>query len=239
LLYGSDLAHIHASGFTGFATGAVPEIVRRLRCATIPVRSVVDLGCGAGTLSAALVAAGFAVTGIDSSTEFVSLARAAVPDARFIHASIYEAALPPCEAIVAIGEPLTYHEAGADADSLVLGLLARTAELLPPGGRLIFDIIGLGEPSLSGRSWHSGEDWAVLLETAENHVTRTLVRRIETFRRVGSLYRRGHEIHNVRLFDIEDLRRQAAAHGFAVVVSEAYGEYPLPPRRHAFFCTRI
>jgi hypothetical protein len=54
---------------------------------------------------------------------------------------------------------------------------------------LIFDVIGLGEPFLAGRTWLSGDDWAVPVETTENQTERTLVRNIETFRRVGEANR--------------------------------------------------
>jgi len=64
------------------------------------------------------------------------------------------------------------------------------------------------------------------------------VRKIETFRRVDDLYRRGREIHTVRLFDAENLRNQLAACGFAVETAPAYGTYGLPARRLAFFCRR-
>lgn len=94
-LYGEDLAYIHATAFEGLARGAAAEIVRRLRSAAIPISTVVDAGCGAGALTAALVEAGFAVTGIDSSAELVSMARARVPGADFVNGSIYEAGSPP------------------------------------------------------------------------------------------------------------------------------------------------
>ena len=69
-------------------------------------------------LTAALVKAGFEATGIDQSSALLRISRAAVPRAHFIHESIYDAEIPPCEAILAIGEPLTYHAEGADAGTL-------------------------------------------------------------------------------------------------------------------------
>ena len=78
----------------------------------------------------------------------------------------------------------------------------------------------------------------MLVATTEEQSERTLVREIETFRRVGELYRRNREIHKVRLFDIAVLRDQLAVLGFAVESFERYGPQQLPPRRHAFFATR-
>jgi len=189
--YQQDLAHIQAAAFGTLARGAASEILRRLRNARVAVHRVAEVGCGAGPLTEALVDAGFEVTGIDPSAELLAFARAAAPAAHFIHASIYDAEIPPCEAIVALGEPLTYHPEGVDADLRISGFLHRSSAVLPCGGILIFDIIECGEPSLTGRVWSSGNGWAVLVDTIEDPASRTLVRNIETFRRVGESYRRG------------------------------------------------
>jgi SAM-dependent methyltransferase len=238
-LYQRDLAYIHAAAFGGLARGAAPEIVRLLKSATAPIRHVVEVGCGAGALTTALLAAGFEVTGIDPSAELLEIARTAAPAARFVQGSAYDTALPTCQAVVALGEPLTYHAENANADELVACFFRRVAQTLPPGGMLIFDIIELGEPSLVGRSWSSGEDWAVLVETKENRDERTLVREIETFRQASELYRRGKEVHTVRLFDSETLRNLLSSHGFSIQTARCYGSQPLPPRRRAFFATRV
>jgi SAM-dependent methyltransferase len=238
-LYRRDLAYIHAAGFGTLARGAAPEIVRLLKTATVRVQRVVEVGCGAGALTTALVEAGFEVTGIDPSAELLEIARAAAPAARFIHASVYEMQIPTCQAVVALGEPLTYHSKGTDAEKLVDCFFQRVAQTLPPGGMFIFDIVEVGESSLVGRSWSSGEDWAVLLETTEDQGARTLVRSIETFRRVGEFYRRGREVHEVRLFDIQTLCDRLAAYGFLSTTAVCYGSQPLPPRRRAFFATRV
>ena len=108
-IYEEDLAYVQALGFGTGARRAAPEIVRRLRSAQCAVRRVVDAGCGAGPLTVVLTAEGFAVTGIDCSEELLAKARAAAPGAQFVRGSIHEVPLPECEAIAAIGEPLTYY----------------------------------------------------------------------------------------------------------------------------------
>ena len=74
-LYLEDLAYIQAAAFGGLAQGAVPEILRLLNSAAIQIRRIVDVGCGAGPLSAGLVRAGFEATGIDNSTELLAIGR--------------------------------------------------------------------------------------------------------------------------------------------------------------------
>ena len=236
-LYGQDLAYIQAVAFGDLARGAAAEIVRRLRSASIPIRRVVDVGCGAGPLTAALLEAGFELTGIDISAELLRIARVSVPEASFLHGSIYEVEIPTCEAVMAIGEPLTYHN-DDDGDRRLEKFFHRVAKILPINGMLIFDVIELGEPSLTSRSCHAGEDWAVLVDTKEDRASRKLTREIEIFRREGELYRRGHERHNVQLFDSQVLRRQLTEAGFVTSTAQGYGDYPLAPRRRAFFATR-
>lgn len=231
------MAYIQAVGFGEFARAAAPELVRRLEAASIAVARVVEVGCGAGPLSAELVKSGFDVTGIDISAALLEIARAEVPAARFVCGSIYRQELSRCEAILAVGEPLTYH-AGSNGDELVREFLRRAGAVLPEGGVLIFDVIERGEPSFEGKSWKAGEDWAVLVGTHEDQAARALVREIATFRRVGELYRRGREMHRVRLFDKDEIRGWLSSAGFVVETAHRYGACVLPPRRRAFFCRK-
>ena len=212
-MYQCDLAYVHAAAFEMLARGAAGEVVRRLRSSRAQVRRVLDVGCGAGPMTRSLVDAGFDATGLDTSAELLKLARARVPQAHFIQASVYDAQIQAYDAVVAIGEPLTYHPEATDADDLISGFFQRVAQALPPGGLLIFDVIGLGEPSPAGRTWSSGDDWAVLVETTENQRARNSVRNIEVFRRAADAYRRSHEVHRVRLFDVPTLRNQLASYG--------------------------
>lgn len=238
LLYGEDLAYIQSVAFGGLARGAAPEIIRLLRAASIPIRRVLDVGCGAGVLTSALVEAGFELTGIDISFELLRIARGAAPQADFQQGSIYAMDMPSCEAVLAVGEPLTYHSED-DSECRVSEFFHRAGNVLPPGGMLIFDVIESGEPSLTGRSWYAGEDWAVLIKAQEEEQNGRLVREIEIFRRVGDLYRRGREIHHVRLFDTGVLSKQLHEAGFSSITAQAYGSYPLARRRRAFFATRV
>jgi SAM-dependent methyltransferase len=235
-IYEEDLAYIQAKEFGGLAEGAASEIIRRLRRAAVPVKRVVDAGCGAGPLSKALVEAGFDVTGIDASPALLEFAREAAPKARFVCGSIYDVELPACEAIVAVGEPLTYHDPGVDGLGRLRTFFERAAAVLPSGGLLIFDLIERGEVSLSNRGFRSGEDWAILYETQEQRDS--LIRFIETFRCVGECYRRGYETHGVQVFNAIEVREELHR-CFRVDMTGSYGAQELGPRRVAFFATRI
>ena len=64
---------------------------------------VLDLGCGAGVPMTRALADGRRVTGVDISARQIELARAAVPEARFIQADMTDLDLPPAslDAVVA------------------------------------------------------------------------------------------------------------------------------------------
>jgi len=237
--YQKDLAYVQATAFGDFARGAAADIVNRLRKAPIQVRTVVDAGCGAGILTRALTEAGFDAIGIDSSAELLDYARQNAPQARFVHGSLYRVPLPECDALVAAGESLTYHSDLSAADDLIRGFFRTAGKILHPGGMLIFDVIGLGEPTLAGRTWRSGEDWALEVETTDDQTQRILLRSIETFRRVGEHCRRRHELHQIRLFDVPNLLKQLESCGFATDLDCCYGTYRLPARRSAVFATRL
>jgi 2-polyprenyl-3-methyl-5-hydroxy-6-metoxy-1,4-benzoquinol methylase len=51
---------------------------------------VIDIGCGAGTDTESLMAAGYDYTGIDASKKLIENARKFHPHAHFLHKSIYE-----------------------------------------------------------------------------------------------------------------------------------------------------
>ena len=118
-IYQCDLAYVQAAAFGAFARGAASEIVRQLRCSSTQIRRVMDVGCGAGPLAEALIQAGFDVTGVDTSVELLELACANAPTAHFVHASAYHIQIGAHDAVVALGEPLTYHDDAANADDVV------------------------------------------------------------------------------------------------------------------------
>ena len=109
---------------------------------------------------------------------------------------------------------------------------------MAPGGLLAFDVIITGEPDISGKTWVSGKDWAVLVEVIEDQSNRVLTRQIEVFRAQSALYRRSCEQHLVRLFDPVDLRAWLADLDFEVEIRDAYGNCRLLPRRIAVTARR-
>lgn len=240
-LYQEDLAYIQAVGFGGLANGAMPAVIERLRASRIPVRRVVDVGCGAGISTRVLVDAGFDTWAIEPSASLLAIARNTAPGARFKLGSVYDVALEPCEAILALGESLTYHRPEIDADARLRAFCERAARALAPGGLMIFDLIEAEGAPLDARGWSSGDDWAILYETREDRAARRLTRHIETFRRPAADaigYRRSREVHDVRTFETRDVKQWLGDAGFSVEIADRYGAHALAPRRRAFFAIR-
>src|SRR5215217_7175244 len=125
--YGADLAHTHDVGFDFWARGATPGVLRLLADAGIASGVVVELGCGSGIAASMFLDAGYEVFGVDVSEAMVAMARERAPGASFVHGSLHDVELPRCDAVVAMGEILSYAGLGPE-------LFARLRKALSPGG---------------------------------------------------------------------------------------------------------
>jgi SAM-dependent methyltransferase len=236
--YQEDLAYIHDTGFGFFANGAAPGLLALLRRYGVPGGLVVDLGCGSGLWARALTDAGYDVLGIDYSAAMIALAREKVPQATFRQGSYLKASLPPCDAVTSVGECLNYlFDRNGEAE--LAALFGRVHEALRRGGVFVFDILGpgrypAGKPS---RHYRAGEDWATLVEVEEDAARQELTRYITSFRRVGKLYRRGEEVHRLRLYRAPRLAAALREVGFRVSTLRGYGEFRLG-RAHAVLVAR-
>jgi len=238
--YAKDLAYIHHVGFGDFARDAAPGLLRLLRTARVGKGQVIDLGCGSGLWAAALLRAGYVVTGLDPSSAMLALARQVAPGARFVRGSAYDFDFPACDAVTAIGEVLSYLPPGAKTAPSLPRLIRRIAGALRPGGLLVFDLIvaAPGRP-MAYRTWRSGGDWGIWADVTEQPARRRLVREITTFRRVGVRYRRAHETHIVRVCSRAAIERMLRQAGFSVRVLRCYGAARLAPRRLAFVARKL
>jgi SAM-dependent methyltransferase len=239
--YEHDLAYVHDAGFGQLARAAAAVVVDQLRQADRADGLVVDLGCGSGILAAAVVERGFGAYGVDLSPELLQLARNRAPQARFEQGSLWEADIPPCAAVTAIGEALNYdfdERAGHDA---IASLFRRVHAALEPGGVFVFDVSGPGRERGPGarRGWTEGADWLVCVEAEADAAAAVLTRRIITMRRSGEGdgWRRSDETHRLRLYDPEWVRDELLAAGFDTRSAQGYGATPLPQGHVAFAAT--
>jgi len=221
--YGRDLASIHDAGFGGFARAAAPGVLAILGARR---RRVVELGCGSGVLTAALARAGRDVLGIDSSAAMLALARKRAPRARFVRASFVDAAIPPCDAVVAVGEVFNYLVDRRNGLRAIERLFRRAHAALFPGGVVVFDALVRDRSRPACREVvREGKDWAVVVRIALDRGGSRLVRRITTFRRLGTgaAWRRGTETIASAIFDARALGLALSRAGFRVAVRRGFG----------------
>ncbi|QIN81773.1 methyltransferase domain-containing protein [Rubrobacter tropicus] len=237
--YREDLAYIHDVGHADFALKSAPGILEILKDNGIPDGLVVDLGCGSGLWARELLGAGYRVHGIDISEAMIELAWQKAPGAEFRVGSLFEAEIPPCDAVTAVSEVLNYLFDPAYEERGLRDLFGRVHGALRPGGVFVFDVLGPGQvpAGVKKQGFSKGPDWAVLNEKEEDEETGTMERRIVSFRRVGDLYRRTDEVHRVRLYGPQETAAALGRAGFEVRTMGSYGGYPLG-ENHAAFVAR-
>lgn len=220
-MYREDLAHIHHLGFSEFARSAAPWVIELLRERN--AKTIAELGCGTGILALALTQAGFAVHGFDVSPSMIAIARTTAPAARFDVASLHEAAIEPCDAVIAMGEVLNY--AGFDA------VRRRLHDL--PAPLFVFDVAERGSYPAHDEHRSGGDDWSVI--AIKDSDGTTLTRRILTFHADG---RRDEEVHTLELFDRDELRSLLEQAGFRVTFRQSYGSRRLPKGHAVYIAVR-
>ena len=223
-MYDRDLAYIHHAGFSEFAESAAPGVIDILRAHD--VHSVVELGCGSGVLARELTFAGFDVVGFDASPAMIELARGTAPRATFAIGRVGAIDIPPCDAIVAMGEVLNY--ATLDA---VRSMVANA-----PARLLVFDVAERGAYPPYDERRVDGDDWSVIA-IKESDGAR-LTRRVLTFRADGDTMRRTEEVHELELYEREALTRLLREHGYRVRVRRSYGSRRLPPGHAVYVASR-
>lgn len=225
--YGEDLACIHDAGFSGFARQTAPELLEILRQAGIEQGLVADLGCGSGIWASQLVEKGFRVVGFDISGPMLEMARQRVPQGEFRQESLFQARLPECDAVTALGECISYAFDPQSGLAALRKLFKRIRGILRPGGLLIFDFVQPGalKKARFRKDFRLGEDWAVMVEAEEDKESRELIRRITSFRKQGQLYRRSQEVHRLHTYPGVEMAGQLRGIGFRVRLVRGYGNY--------------
>lgn len=234
--YREDLSWIHDLGFGHLARNAGELLLQELAAAGVGEGRVVDLGCGSGVLAAMVADAGYDVLGIDLSPAMIELARERVPEGHFVCQSLLSAELPPCIAVVAVGECFNYRFDENVSRETLRALFQRVHAALQPGGLLLFDAAEpgrlAGEKTL--KTHVDGGDWAMLMCAEENPAARRLTRCITSFRRVGELFRRDDECHELDLLPATELLEDLSSAGFDAVVLDNYAGHTLPPGLNGF-----
>ena len=238
--YQQDLAYIHDRGFGGFANNAATGLLKLLRHHGIHSGLVVDLGCGSGIWARHLLQHGYDVFGVDQSAAMIQLARKSAPTAKFKIGSLFGTKLPSCDAVTSMGEVISYlFDPNLKKDSL-FKLFRNVYEALKPGGVFIFDVMESlpYELKYPKRIYLAGKDWAILFEATCDRKKRILTRHQVTFRKIGKHYRRGEEVHRVRVLDRKLVRLELERAGFRVRYLRSYARMPMFPGRLGFLALK-
>jgi SAM-dependent methyltransferase len=220
LVYRRDLATIHHLAFGGHAGACAPGILALLAPVLERQGTVLELGCGSGTLTRHLVAAGHRVLATDASPAMVEL----TGDAEVL--VLPDDPLPPADAIVSTGHVLNYLPDAAAIDRS----LAAIAGALRPGGVLAIDLLDrrYGEARRDAPPYvRVEEDW-VLMTRYDSPAPDRFVRNITTFVAANGSWRRDDERHENVLVDTTAVPALLAAHGVEARVSSSFGDEQLP-----------
>jgi SAM-dependent methyltransferase len=208
--------------------------VRLLRDGGLPAGAqVLDVGCGSGLLARELVAAGFAVHGVDASPAMIELARnyARGVDFRVVRlptaiAPGAEGALSEADGVVSTGHVLNYLDTRADIAS-ALGELARAVR---PAGVLAIDLMTeryREQRDIDEVHAKVADDWAIITRFSRPEPYR-LDRRITVFRRIDGAWRRTDEHHRNLTFDVDAALRILRDNGIDAQCRAAFGDEELP-----------
>jgi SAM-dependent methyltransferase len=187
---------------------------------------VVDLGCGSGIATEALLAAGYRVLGVEPSADMLEIARRRAPGARFLESVAERAELPRCAAVCAIGEVLSYRGSGEGGRAAMPRVFERVAGALAPGGLFMLDVAepGREQRPLPHRAWREGDGWLICWEGDEDEAAGVMRRRITAFRRARGGWRRSDEVHSVDLVPREEVIAELARAGLTARVLRGYGD---------------
>ena len=220
---------------------------RRFRRSAVPVRSVLDLACGTGTIACLLAERGYEVVATDASEEMLTEAarKAAGLDLErppfFLHQTMPRLRLAePVDAAVSTLDSLNYLTRAADVQET----FRRVAKYLKPGGLFIFDI---NSPyklrRMDGQMYmDETEDSFCVWRTTFSEKTKICTYWVDIFNRDrNDTWERGWEEHRERAWEPEELQAWLAEAGFSRV--KITGDLKMtPPKpdedRLIFHCVR-
>jgi SAM-dependent methyltransferase len=221
--YRRDLARVHHLGFAAHAEACAPGILQLLE----PVRRrnglVVEIGCGSGLLTRALVDAGHRVVATDASPAMLELAEQWASGAAEVRRmTLPDDVVPPADAIVGVGHALNYLP---DAKAIDRALTA-IAGALRPGGVIALDICDLVWGAARRDAPNLGmvdDEWAIVSRFSAPTPDR-FVRDMTTFvlQEDGS-WHRDDERHDNVLIDTARISELLAHLGVDVQVRRSFG----------------
>jgi ubiquinone/menaquinone biosynthesis C-methylase UbiE len=192
---------------------------RQLKRAKRPVETVLDLGCGTGTMACLLARKGYRVTASDASeemlTEAMRKAEALSENRPFFLCQPMQRLrlLEPVDAVISTLDALNYVTREKD----VRETMRRACRWLQPGGVFLFDI---NSPyklrRMAGQMWTDEQpDVCCFWQTDFSERTQICTYRVQLFtQRPDGAWDRSYEEHREKAWDPEDLKQWLEEAGF-------------------------
>jgi len=202
-------------------------------------RTIADLACGTGSITALLARRGYDVTGVDISGDMLDAAREKsmkmglkIP---YVCQDMRRLTLHrPVDAITCMCDGINYLSRMEDLDS-ALDSISRN---LKPGGLLFFDISSYFKlSSILGSKVMAdpGEDISMIWINRFDGKEKLLTMELTFFVKKGAQYTRFDEIHVQRAYLEEEIREALERHGFTGIESFGPFSFEAPRKR----CQRI
>ena len=197
-------------------------LVKRFRESAIPVRTVLDLACGTGTIACLLAQKGYEVTATDGSEEMLTQAMQKAADMDrpplFLHQTMPRLRLmEPVDAAISTLDSLNYLTREKDIQET----FCRVYRWLKPGGQFIFDV---NSPyklrRMDGQMYmDETEESFCVWRTFFSEKKRVCTYQVDLFSlREDGAWERDFEEHRERAWTEEELRTYLADAGFVDVV---------------------
>lgn len=202
-------------------------------------RTVVELGCGTGSLAIPLAQTGIRVTGVDLSTDMLAVARdkeesvlrrsafAAGGSVRWLEQDMREWAAPePADAVISFCDSMNY----VTEPEGIVQVFRSTYEGLRAGGCFLFDMLTakqFAEYAEAQPFVLNDEDiayiWTVEYDGDERRIRHDLTVFVQDEAAETGRYLRFDEVHEQRAYPVEWIFRQLEESGFAEI--RAYGDF--------------
>ena len=207
--------------------------------------TVLDLGCGTGTISCLLAEKGYRVLGCDASVEMLTEAMMKAAQMEqppmFLHQAMEKLKLAePVDAVVSTVDAVNY----LTRESAVRETFKRVYKWLRPGGQFIFDVNTPAKFRRMDAQLYTDEteDSYCVWRTFFSEKTKCCTYQVDLFRaRRDGAWERDYEEHRERAWSEEELRTFLEEAGFAKVKLTADLKTCAPKEdadRWIFHCTK-
>ena len=209
----------------------------------VPVKTVLDLACGTGTMTAIFTRRGYELVSVDASADMLAVARektAGIPGEPpvFLQQDMPRLDLyGTVEAAICCLDSLNYLTRPSD----LRRTLGRLRLFIQPGGVLIFDVnTPYKLQNLDGQVFlDEREDVYCVWRTEYNRRSRVCTYYMDLFsQEKGELWRRDFEYHRQRAYSVEELEGYLREAGFTRI--RTFGDCRMrPPRENEeriYFC---